>query len=344
MEIAISDLDNKVRAVENLKKTRLDKFDEFVNLLEKKHYPCQIDESAFDLELALKQQEDDCKRLKSCSKNISELFVLFQAEGFTKFLGLDGEDEQIDKIVDYYDNREKEEESILHDFTIAVKTVASILWELDHQYENFCASLREYNSLIRNFKISDLEKLSVDVKANESLLLAVKMIAKHWTPQDNNPNLFSNLQDDENDEVEKARKVLYQFCLKNGTLKLENLFDLNLNVQKIGGEMQVMTSVDDVGSNGTTLMAKMIFGLALLYMMSDKKKSAMSICYLDEAASIDTPNQKSLIEAAKKFNFNILFASPTVQNTAHYCVRVENRNSRNIITRKQWQRFEELVK
>ena len=108
--------------------------------------------------------------------------------------------------------------------------------------------------------------------------------------------------------------------------------------------MQVMTSVDDVGSNGTTLMAKMIFGLALLYMMSDKKKSAMSICYLDEAASIDTPNQKSLIEAAKKFNFNILFASPTVQNTAHYCVRVENRNSRNIITRKQWQRFEELVK
>lgn len=344
VEIAISDLDNKVRAVENLKKTRLDKFDEFVNLLEKKHYPCQIDESAFDLELALKQQEDDCKRLKSCSKNISELFVLFQAEGFTKFLGLDGEDEQIDKIVDYYDNREKEEESILHDFTIAVKTVASILWELDHQYENFCASLREYNSLIRNFKISDLEKLSVDVKANESLLLAVKMIAKHWTPQDNNPNLFSNLQDDENDEVEKARKVLYQFCLKNGTLKLENLFDLNLNVQKIGGEMQVMTSVDDVGSNGTTLMAKMIFGLALLYMMSDKKKSAMSICYLDEAASIDTPNQKSLIEAAKKFNFNILFASPTVQNTAHYCVRVENRNSRNIITRKQWQRFEELVK
>ncbi len=344
VEKAISDLDNKVESVNNLKKSRLDKFDEFLNLLDKKHYPFQIDEESFDLEQALKQQEDDCKRMRIFSKGVADLFILFQTGGFTKFLGLDGEDEQIDKIIEYYENREKEYNAILRDFTIAVKTVASILWELDHQFENFCASLNVYNSLIRNVKISDLEKLSVDVNANESLLSAVKMIAKHWTPQDNNPTLFSNLQDDENDEVEKARKVLYQFSLKNGSLKLENLFDLNLNVQKIGGEMQVMTSVDDVGSNGTTLMAKMIFGLALLYMMSDKKKSAMSICYLDEAASIDTPNQKSLIEAAKKFNFNILFASPTVQNTAHYCVRVENRNSRNIITRKQWQRFEELVK
>lgn len=341
---SITQLENKARAINILKQTRLDKDDEFSNLLEKKHYPYLMEEdSSFDLEDALKRQENDCKQLRLLLKNIDDLFVLFQAERFTKFLGLDGEDEQIDKIIEYYDNRDNEKIAIQKDFTIAVKTVASILWELDHQFENFCSSLREYNALIKNVQISDLERLSVDVNANESLLSAVKMIAKHWTPQENNPTFFDNIQDDESDEVEKARKTLYQFCLKNGTLKLENLFDLNLNVQKTGGEIQVMTSVDDVGSNGTTLMAKMIFGLALLYMMSDKKKAAMSICYLDEAASIDTPNQKSLIAAAKNFNFNILFASPTVQNTAHYCIRVEKRNSRNIITRKQWQRFEELV-
>ena len=340
---SIIQLENKARAINILKQTRLDKDDEFSNLLEKKHYPYLMEDSSFDLEDALKKQENDCKQLRLLLKNIDDLFVLFQAERFTKFLGLDGEDEQIDKIIEYYDNRDNEKIAIQKDFTIAVKTVASILWELDHQFENFCSSLRLYNALIKNVQISDLECLSVDVNANELLLSAVKMIAKHWTPQENNPTFFDNIQDDESDEVEKARKTLYQFCLKNGTLKLENLFDLNLNVQKTGGEIQVMTSVDDVGSNGTTLMAKMIFGLALLYMMSDKKKAAMSICYLDEAASIDTPNQKSLIAAAKNFNFNILFASPTVQNTAHYCIRVEKRNSRNIITRKQWQRFEELV-
>ena len=344
IETSISDLEKKAKAIDDLKGRRLDKYDEFAHLLEKKHFPYSAeDDSSFDLEIALKRQEDDCKLLKTFLKNIDDLFVLFYAERFTKFLGNDGEDEQIDKIIDYYDNQEKEDEAIRHDFTIAVKTVASILWELDHQFDNFCSSLKEYNTLIRNVQISDLERLSVDVNANESLLSAVKMIAKHWTPQENNPGLFDDIQDDEGDEVERARKTISQFCLKNGTLKLENLFDLNLNVQKIGGEIQVMTSVDDVGSNGTTLMAKMIFGLALLYMMSDKKKAAMSICYLDEAASIDTPNQKSLIAAAKNFNFNILFASPTVQNTAHYCIRVEKRNTRNIITRKQWQRFEELV-
>lgn len=344
IETSISDLGKKAEAIDDLKGCRLDKYDEFAHLLEKKHFPYSVeDDSSFDLEIALKKQENDCKQLRALLKSIDDLFVLFQAERFTKFLGLDGEDEQIDRIIEYYDNRDSEKSAIQKDFTIAVKTVASILWELDHQFDNFCASLREYNTLIKNVQISDLERLSVDVKANESLLSAVKMIAKHWTPQENNLTLFDNIQDDESDEVESARKTLYQFCLKNGTLKLENLFDLNLNVQKTGGEIQVMTSVDDVGSNGTTLMAKMIFGLALLYMMSDKKKAAMSICYLDEAASIDTPNQKSLIAAAKNFNFNILFASPTVQNTAHYCIRVEKRNTRNIITRKQWQRFEELV-
>jgi energy-coupling factor transporter ATP-binding protein EcfA2 len=344
IETSISDLGKKAKTINDLKGTRLDKYDEFAHLLEKKHFPYSAeDDSSFDLESALKNQETDCKQLRSLLKSIDDLFVLFQAERFTKFLGLDGEDEQIDRIIEYYDNRDNEKSAIQKDFTIAVKTVASILWELDHQFDNFCASLREYNALIKNVQISDLERLSVDVNANKSLLSAVKMIAKHWTPQENNPTLFDNIQDDESDEVERARKTLYQFCLKNGTLKLENLFDLNLNVQKTGGEIQVMTSVDDVGSNGTTLMAKMVFGLALLYMMSDKKKAAMSICYLDEAASIDTPNQKSLIAAAKNFNFNILFASPTVQNTAHYCIRVEKRNTRNIITRKQWQRFEELV-
>ena len=45
------------------------------NLLKKRYYPCQNDDSVFDLELALKQQEDDCKRLKSYSKNIFTLIT-----------------------------------------------------------------------------------------------------------------------------------------------------------------------------------------------------------------------------------------------------------------------------
>ncbi|SHH70720.1 hypothetical protein SAMN05720761_1231 [Fibrobacter sp. UWCM] len=77
-------------------------------------------------------------------------------------------------------------------------------------------------------------------------------------------------------------------------------------------------------------------------MMTDKKKSVSSVCYLDEAASIDEINQKNLIKAASDFGYNILFASPTPLTTVRYCIRIEKQNGKNIISNKQWIRFEDI--
>ena len=77
--------------------------------------------------------------------------------------------------------------------------------------------------------------------------------------------------------------------------------------------------------------------------MSDKKKMATSVCYLDEAASIDEQNQKNLIETAKEFGFHILFASPTPLTTVKYCIRIEKQNNKNIISSKQWIRLDDIT-
>jgi hypothetical protein len=68
----------------------------------------------------------------------------------------------------------------------------------------------------------------------------------------------------------------------------------------------------------------------------------MSICYLDEAANLDSKNQKNLICSAKEFGFNLVFASPEPQNSAKYCIGIERKGKYNYITEKQWQILEDL--
>lgn len=100
--------------------------------------------------------------------------------------------------------------------------------------------------------------------------------------------------------------------------------------------------IDSAASNGTVLMAKLITGLALLNLMQDNYKKIKSVCYLDEAASLDQVNQRSLIETADDFGFSLIFASPEAQITAKYCVPIRTLAGKNYINTKDWQIFERL--
>ncbi|MEI6709255.1 MAG: hypothetical protein WCK96_19200 [Methylococcales bacterium] len=89
-------------------------------------------------------------------------------------------------------------------------------------------------------------------------------------------------------------------------------------------------------------MAKLITGLALLKLMQDERKKIHTVCYLDEAASLDQHNQRNLIATAAEFGFALIFASPEAQITARYCVPIRTVAGKNQISRKDWQIFEPL--
>ncbi|MCD8513900.1 MAG: hypothetical protein LRY63_11760 [Nitrincola sp.] len=67
-------------------------------------------------------------------------------------------------------------------------------------------------------------------------------------------------------------------------------------------------------------MAKLVTGLAMLYLMQDKRHKLHAICYLDEALALDGRNQASLIETAHEFGFFIDFRfTRSTYNSAILC-------------------------
>lgn len=298
-----------------------------------------------NLKDVLTSQNDDCKELLGCSSAISTALNTLQQRGFIKFLGIELQDELIEKTIEYADCLDKEEEQIHKNRIVAITRVANVLRELENQFNYFSMDVQEFNKLIGKRTVSDLQKLKLDLNTHD-LLDAVRTIAKHGNDDYDASDLFHmDVKEGSagNPEIDKAKDVLIRFCNQQGSLKLSDLFDLSFVVQKTGETEKSFSDLTEIGSNGTVLMSKLIFGLALLYMMSDKKKMATSVCYLDEAASIDEQNQKNLIETAKDFGFNILFASPTPLTTVKYCIRIEKQNNKNIISSKQWIRLDDIA-
>lgn len=318
----------------------------FSNVLELKFVPYIYDGDIMkELRDKLNQQENDCNDLLKLSSIVKSTLQELSRHGFTKFLGIEDADEQIEKTIEFANTLDKEEIAIRNNRHVAITRVGSILKELEQQFEKFSSDLDTFNRLINKRPFSDLKKLTIGLETQD-LLEAVKTIAKHSSDTSDSLDLF-NPQTKEglagNKEIDNAKSILFNFCSQYGSLRLENLFNLSFRVQKEGRPEQSFSDLSKIGSNGTVLMAKLIFGLALLSQMTEKRNRISSICYLDEAASIDETNQKNLIEAAKEFGFNLLFASPTAQTTAHYCIRIEKRNNMNVVTDKQWIRLEKKV-
>ena len=333
----IKDLNDRNSEISLLRNKRRD-VENYADVLELANLPYVYDGNVMEeLPELLKNQVDDCNELDSVSSSKNRILRDLEHRGFTKFIGIEQEDEMTERILDYAHTLPKEEAAIQHNLHVAITRVGNILIELVNQYKTFEDDLTKFNVLITKRRVSDLKKLSIEINPRD-ILDAVKIIARHSTDSADSMSLFSPDAKEGyagNPEVDKAKEKLFRFCDNNDKLRLENLFDLSIKVQKEGELEQNLSDLNAIGSNGTVLMAKLIFGLALLHWMTDKKNATTSICYLDEAASIDEENQKKLIAAAREFGFVLLFASPTAQTTVRYCIRIEKRNNRNVVTDKQ---------
>ena len=333
----IKDLNDRNSEISLLRNKRRD-VENYTEVLEQVYLPYVYDGNVMEeLPELLKNQVDDCNELDSVSSSKNRILRDLEHRGFTKFIGIEQEDEMTERILDYAHTLPKEEAAIQHNLHVAITRVGNILIELVNQYKTFEDDLTKFNVLITKRRVSDLKKLSIEINPRD-ILDAVKIIARHSTDSADSMGLFSPDAKEGyagNPEVDKAKEKLFRFCDNNDKLRLENLFDLSIKVQKEGELEQNLSDLNAIGSNGTVLMAKLIFGLALLHWMTDKKNATTSICYLDEAASIDEENQKKLIAAAREFGFVLLFASPTAQTTVRYCIRIEKRNNRNVVTDKQ---------
>lgn len=346
------DLDRKHQVIHGLRNQRRDTealMTRLQGLRSTPWYTTQVVDPS-QLDDALRKQNEDCRKLEDLDRQLRETLYLVLQNGFTKFQSLEDEDDQIEKTIEFATHLDRENEVLQRHVRVAVTSVASALKELERQYEQFRGRLRGFNQQIGRRRLSDLEKFQIDIQEHAYLLEAIRTILRSSDAIEflESPDLFDVAHSGEDSvgdpALDRAKDQLRDFSNSQGSLKLEHLFGLEFEVAKSGQEPQRFDQLDKIGSNGTVLMAKLVSGLALLHQMFDAKHKTRTVCYLDEAASLDDANQVSLISTAKEFGFSLLFASPTPQNTVRYCVPIEKRGKKNLVSRQHWQIFEELDK
>jgi hypothetical protein len=204
--------------------------------------------------------------------------------------------------------------------------------------------MSDFNTKINRRQLSDLKVFKIEPREEEAIVNAIRTLisTSEQVESGSSFDLFDHNAVLDDKSLNKAKDLLITQGEKLGSLKVEHLFRLVFVIGKENQNPAEFEDIDSAASNGTVLMAKLITGLAMLNQMQDPRKSIKTACYLDEAASLDQRNQRSLIETAAEFGFSLIFASPEPQITARYCVPIGTLNGKNHMSRLNWQILEPL--
>ncbi|WP_332400354.1 hypothetical protein [Vibrio metschnikovii] len=332
-------LDNA--SVEKLKKQRIDDQALFTALVEQPHTPWIATEE-WSLELLpirLEQYIEDCRELDKLAKELRQIKNELVQKGLTKFHMASTQDEELKGIIQFSHCLDDEKQALERKARSAVVNVTASLRELRSGLLALQSKMKEFNRLISHRQLSDLKTFKIE-PVEESQLVAAMNVLIHQAEQTESGQSFdlfdqASILDDA--DLERAKNTLIEEGNARQGLRVADLFRLEFVVAKQGQQQESFEDIDSAASNGTVLMAKLVTGLAMLYLMQDKRHQMKAVCYLDEALALDTKNQANLIEIAEQFGFALIFASPAPLTTARYCVPIHQVNGKNVISRNSWQ-------
>lgn len=238
----------------------------------------------------------------------------------------------------------REAESLSRAERSAIVNVMQSLEGLRKGLHSFQSRMKEFNRIVTSRKLSDLNVFKIEPFEDTRLVEAVDLLlgTAEKSKLNDTFDLFNQPSLVEDVQVARAKDLLIKEGKARGYLRVKDLFRLEFIVGKEGHSPESFEDIDSAASNGTALMAKLVTGLALLYLMQDKRHGVQAICYLDEASSLDHRNQRNLIQTARDFGFALIFASPTPQITARYCVPIRANGGINRISRFDWQTLSPL--
>jgi hypothetical protein len=337
---------NQHRRINQSRQRRLDQQPPFTFLESLPYLPCMEAAELAMPSLAdrIENYNEDCKRLRDIDDALSlNLGKLHQA-GITKFQIQDSSEQELEALFNYTTQLSQELASIERKARSAVVQVAAILRDLRNSLEALKRRMREFNNKINRRQLSDLKVFKIEPREEDALVKAIQTLISTSEQVDSGSSfdLFDHNAVLDDKELNKAKDLLIKEGEARGSLKVEHLFRLVFIIAKENQAPAEFEDIDSAASNGTVLMAKLITGLAMLNQMQDPRRQIKTACYLDEAASLDQHNQRSLIETAAEFGFSLIFASPEPQITARYCVPIGTTHGKNHISRLNWQIIEPI--
>jgi hypothetical protein len=342
------DLDELKRThsrIDELRNQRVDADSHFqyLNELPYQTWTSDITISTENLAEELESYHKTCRRLLELEREISNKLNQLHHSGLTKFQYAENDETEIDTLINFRHQLQKEAEALERRARSAVVNVTASLRDLRSGLYSLKRRMREFNSLIGARQLSDLKVFKIEAQDDESLVSAIDTLIETAEKVESGETftLFNQASVLDDAQLDRARQRLIDECNARQGLRVADLFRLSFVVGKLDSTSESFDDLDSAASNGTVLMAKLVTGLAMLHLMQDKRHRVKAICYLDEALALDTRNQVSLIETAAEFGFSLIFASPSPLTTARYCVPISHQKGFNQISQESWQILEQ---
>lgn len=342
-------LENQHQTISKLRTQRSDTAEEFAYLDQQQYLPW-LGEAEWPLDALadrLQTYQADCNKLQELHTRLHQRLMELHSAGLTKYQYSDDAETEIQRIIDFSHQLDKEAEALEKKARSAVVNVTASLRELRDGLRTFKSRMNEFNRLIGRRQLSDLKVFKIIPEDEAHLVEAVELLIATAEKVNSGDtfNLFNQTHILDDAQLDRARQTLINEGNARQGLKVSDLFRLMFVVGKVDAEPESFAEIDSAASNGTVLMAKLVTGLAMLHLMQDKSPNNVirTLCYLDEALALDAHNQTSLIDTAADFGFALVFASPTPLITARYCVPIHHHGGKNHISRQDWQILEPIA-
>lgn len=342
----LGELKHKHDRIDTLRNQRVDASQYFQYLDERPHLPW-IDDITIqpeNLAEALEDYQRICQKLVNLERDIHNQLNEIHHHGLTKFQYTENNETEIDALINFRHQLQKEAEALERRARTAVVNVTASLRDLRGGLLSLKRRMKEFNALIGARQLSDLKVFKIETQDEELLVSAIDTLLETASKVESGETfmLFNQASVLDDEQLNRARQRLINECNARQGLRVADLFQLSFVVGKMNAAPESFEDLDSAASNGTVLMAKLVTGLAMLHLMQDRRHRVKALCYLDEALALDTRNQESLIETAAEFGFSLIFASPAPLTTARYCIPILQHNGKNQIIRESWQILEPL--
>lgn len=276
------------------------------------------------LRSTMEAQERRCNLLIGKEAETVKILNGLSKTHLSSLMEIGGTEEAIKTLAEYWENIDSERGLLRREEEQATAVMKSELDQLLKGLDVFKTRVSDFNGRIRRKPISDLEVFQITVVPDEALVSALDTVI-------NAGGLFSA-------EYTGDLHASLELLNSQATLSFESLFSLQFEVKKRGHALKRHSSLQSAGSDGTTAMAKLVIGLAMLSMLRDRRRGSelRAACYLDEAARLDHDNQEALIEMASDMGFTLVMAAPSQLITPRWCIPVRSENGRGLILQSDW--------
>ena len=208
-------------------------------------------------------------------------------------------EETLENLRDQLEAIDERRSSLENQWEALVENLTGELKQLDNGLQSLSGEVHQLNKYLNRRQISNLKSVKLKVERRGHIVDRIRQIIERQEQP-----LFSSAN-----QAKEATRFVANLLEDYGRLRLEELFDLVLVVEKASGEREKSTGLERIESHGTTTTIKVLVHLQLLEMMLIEDKAFIPF-FLDEVSRLDDQNLGAIIEHATDLNFVPIVASP----------------------------------